>query len=128
MIKVSDAMVKKVLTIDSDESIEDAVKIMSKKHVGSLIVTKRGKPAAIFTERDLLTRVLGKGVSTKKKVGKYSSSPLTVISPDMDLKDAARAMAQLRIRRLPVLKNGKLVGVVTSADIVKAIADAPLSI
>ncbi|HEY4672836.1 MAG: CBS domain-containing protein [Thaumarchaeota archaeon] len=128
MIKVSDAMVKKVLTIDSDESIEEAIKIMGKKHVGSLIVTKKGKPVALFTERDLLTRVLGKGVSTKKKVGKYSSSPLTVISPEMDLKDAARAMAQLKIRRLPVLKNGKLVGVITSADIVKAIAEAPLSI
>jgi predicted transcriptional regulator len=128
MIKVSDAMVKKVQTIDGDKSIEDAIKVMGKNHVGSLIVTKKGKPAAIFTERDLLTKVLGKGIPTKNKVGKYSSSPLTVISPDMDLKDAARAMTQLKIRRLPVLKNGKLVGIITSADIVKAIAEAPLSI
>lgn len=128
MIKVSDVMVKKVLTIDYDKKIEDAVKIMGTKHIGSLIVTKKGKPAAIFTERDLLTKVLAKNVSMKKKVGAYSSSPLTVLSPNMDLKDAARAMAQLKVRRLPVIKEGKLVGVITSADIVKAIAEAPLSI
>ena len=128
MIKVRDAMVKKVLTIGYDESLQDAVKVMGKKHVGSLLVTKKGKPAAIFTERDLITKVLAKGVSLKKKVGEYSSSPLTVIGPDMDLKDAARAMTQLRIRRLPVIEKGEVVGVITSADIVKALAEAPLSI
>lgn len=128
MIKVRDAMVKKVLTIGYDESLQDAVRILGKKHVGSLLVTKKGKPTAIFTERDLITKVLAKGVSLKKKVGVYSSSPLTVIGPDMDLKDAARAMTQLRIRRLPVIEKGEVVGVITSADIVKALAEAPLSI
>lgn len=128
MIKVRDAMVKKVITIGHDESLQNAIKIMGKKHVGSLLVTKMGKPAAIFTERDLLTRVLAKGVSLKKKVGQHSSSPLTVIGPDMDLKDAARAMTQLKIRRLPVIEKGIVVGVITSADIVKALAEAPLSI
>ncbi|MBI2125822.1 MAG: CBS domain-containing protein [Thaumarchaeota archaeon] len=128
MIKVQDAMVKKVFTIDNSKTLQEAVKIMGGEHIGSLIVTKNGKPAAIFTERDLITKVLYKGISLKEKVGKYSSSPLTVIGPDMDLKDAARAMDQLKIRRLPVISKGKLVGVITSADIVKALAEAPLSI
>ena len=58
MIKVQDAMVKKVLTIDNNKTLQDAVKIMGAEHIGSLIVTKKGKPAAIFTERDLITKVL----------------------------------------------------------------------
>ena len=56
------------------------------------------------------------------------SSPLTVISPDFDIKEAARAMAQLKIRRLPVVKEGKLVGILTSSDITRAMGDATLNI
>ncbi|MCP8321803.1 MAG: CBS domain-containing protein, partial [archaeon] len=100
---------------------------MGEKHIGSLIVTSQGKPAGIFTERDLLSKIILKRLKLDEiKVKDYMSTPLTFINPEFDLKEAARIMTQLKIRRLPVIKNEKLVGILTSADIIRALAKAPL--
>jgi CBS domain-containing protein len=106
-----------------------AARIMGRRHVGSLIVTRQGKPVGILTERDLLTKAFSKGLAPgRTRVKRLMSSPLTVVHPDRELKEAARIMAQLHIRRLPVLQNGQLVGIVTAADIVAALARAPLAV
>jgi CBS domain-containing protein len=129
MIRVTQVMTKHVITIDSEAKIIDACRLMGEKHIGSLIVTKNNRPAGIFTERDLLSKVLLAGIAMdKSKIGEYMSAPLTVISPDFDLREAARVMTQLRIRRLPVIDNEKLIGILTSADITKAIGESPLEI
>ncbi|MCP8307430.1 MAG: CBS domain-containing protein [archaeon] len=120
-------MIKEVITIDGEESVAEACKIMGEKHIGSLIVTSQGKPVGIFTERDLLSKVVLKRLKFDDiKVKDYMSTPLTFINPEFDLKEAARIMAQLKIRRLPVIKGEKLVGILTSADITSALAKAPL--
>jgi len=121
-------MIKEVITIDGEESVAEACRIMGERHIGSLIVTSQGKPAGIFTERDLLSKVVLKRLKLDEiKVKDYMSSPLTFISPEFDLKEAARIMAQLKIRRLPVMKDEKLVGILTSSDITSALARAPLN-
>ena len=121
-------MIKEVVTIDGEESVAEACRIMGERHIGSLIVTSQGKPAGIFTERDLLSKVVLKRLKLDEiKVKDYMSSPLTFISPEFDLKEAARIMAQLKIRRLPVMKDEKLVGILTSSDITSALARAPLN-
>jgi CBS domain-containing protein len=121
-------MIKEVVTIDGEESVAEACRIMGERHIGSLIVTSQGKPAGIFTERDLLSKVVLKRLKLDEiKVKDYMSAPLTFISPEFDLKEAARIMAQLKIRRLPVMKDEKLVGILTSSDITSALARAPLN-
>ena len=127
MVKVREAMIKEVLTIDIEENVDNACKIMGEKHIGSLIVTIQGKPIGIFTERDLLSKIILKGLKLEKaKVKDFMSEPLTVINPDFNLKEAARIMTQLNIRRLPVIENEKLIGILTSADITRALANSPL--
>jgi CBS domain-containing protein len=122
-------MVSPVITVDANTSVEEVCKIMGEKHIGSVIVTESGKPAGIFTERDLLTKILAKDPNLLKgRVEDFMSSPLTVITPDFELREAARIMTQLKIRRLPVVQEGQLLGIVTSADIIKAIGESPLSI
>lgn len=129
MIFVRDVMVKEVISSDIQTSLTDICRIMGEKHIGSVIITRNGKPEGIFTERDLLSKVVLKDINLEEnQVIDYMSSPLTVIKPHYELKEAARAMSQLRIRRLPVVDNGILVGIITSADIVKAIAEDPLKI
>jgi len=129
MIKVRDVMVSPVITVDADVTVEEVCRIMGEKHIGSVIVTEGGKPAGIFTERDLLTKILVKGVELLKgKVREFMSSPLTVITPDFELREAARIMTQLKIRRLPVVQEGQLLGIITSADITRAIGESHLSI
>ena len=129
MIKVRDVMVSPVITVDANTAIEEVCRIMGEKHIGSVIVTEGGKPAGIFTERDLLTKVLVKDVKLlKERVKEFMSSPLTVITPDFELREAARIMTQLKIRRLPIVEEGQLLGIITSADITRAIGENPLSI
>lgn len=122
-------MVSPVVTIDAEATVEEACRIMGEKHIGSVIITEGGKPSGIFTERDLLTKILLKDPTLiKEKVKNFMSSPLTVITPDFELKEAARVMTQLKIRRLPVVHENQLLGIVTSADITRAIGESPLSI
>jgi len=129
MIKVRDVMVSPVITVDANTTIEEVCRIMGEKHIGSVIVTEGGKPAGIFTERDLLTKILVKDVKLlKERVKEFMSSPLTVITPDFELREAARIMTQLKIRRLPVVEEGQLLGIITSADITRAIGENPLTI
>ncbi len=129
LILVRDAMVNDVVSVDAETTLKETCHIMGEKHVGSVIVTKSGKPEGIFTERDLLSKVITKNVDIEmSRVKDYMSAPLTVIRPDYELKEAARAMAQLHIRRLPVVENDKLVGIITSSDIVRAIAKDPLDV
>lgn len=122
-------MTTPVLTVDEDVTVLEAGRIMGRRHVGSLIVTRHGKPVGILTERDLLSKGFGTGLAPGRvRVKRLMSTPLTVIHPDRELKEAARIMAQLHIRRLPVLQNGKLIGILTAADIVAALARAPLAV
>jgi len=127
LVKVGDVMIKEVITIDGEKSVAETCKIMGEKHIGSLIVTIQGRPAGIFTERDLLSKVVPRRLKLDDiKVKDYMSTPLTFISPEFDLKEAARIMAQLKIRRLPVIKDEKLIGILTSSDITSELAKAPL--
>ncbi|NIM45318.1 MAG: CBS domain-containing protein [Nitrososphaeria archaeon] len=123
MPKVSDLMAKKVLTIDAEETVEEAAIIMGEKHIGSIIVTQKGKTAGIFTERDLMTKVLAKGLDmSKTKVSVVMSAPLVVVDPEVDVREAAKMMVEMDIKRLPVVKEGKLIGVFTSRDLIKSLA------
>jgi signal-transduction protein with cAMP-binding, CBS, and nucleotidyltransferase domain len=91
---------------------------MSERGVGSIIIVKSKKPVGILTERDLLMKVVATDQRPSKvPVGKVMSSPVLTISPDVEVTEAARVMVRNRIRRLPVVDRGRLIGIVTASDI-----------
>jgi CBS domain-containing protein len=122
---VSEIMSKDVATISASSSMTDAAKIMGEKHIGSLIILENGQPQGIVTERDLLSRFLAKRRDpAKTKVMDVMSAPLVTIKPNATIKEAARTMIE-RKGRLVVLRDGKLVGIITAADLIKSLPDAP---
>ena len=119
-LEVKDVMVDRVLTVEVDASLTDAVKLMNKHEIGCLIVMKNGDPVGIVTERDLLKRVLAESEELKKvKVKEVMSKPLLTGKPDVEIENAARLMFQSKIKKLPIVKNGKLLGLVTLSDLLR---------
>ena len=121
-VKVDDFMTKRVETADEKTSVASVVKLMGEKRIGSVIVTRKGEPFGIFTERDLLTTFLVKGKPLIAEVGKEAASPLITAPVGTSVHQAAVTMAIEHIRRLPITRNGKLVGIITARDLVEAYA------
>jgi CBS domain-containing protein len=111
-----------VITADEETTVESVANIMGKKSIGSVIITRKGEPVGIFTERDLLTKFLAKDKSLKVEVGKVCSSPIISAPLGISVHDAAAIMTSKHIRRLPIEKDGKLVGMLTARDLVEAYA------
>ena len=117
-------MSKKVITADEEVPVEEVAKIMGEKSIGSIIVTSNGEPIGIFTERDLLTKFLAQDQSLKIEVGNACSSPLITAPLGTSIHDAAAIMTSKHIKRLPITKEGKLVGLLSVRDLVEAYARA----
>ncbi len=116
MVTVENLMTKKALTIDAQKTVFEAAQLMSQKEVGDLIVVDNEMPVGIVTERDFVRRVIAKGRAVDMKVSDVMSKPLITIGPDASLKEAARKMGKHKIRRLPVMKEHKLVGIIVVGD------------
>jgi CBS domain-containing protein len=120
MLKVENIMVEDVVTVEADEAATKAVELMNKHEIGCLIVTKHGKPIGIVTERDLLKRVLAKSKKPEKlKVWQIMSAPLIFGDLNMDIEDTIKFMLKMKIKKLPIVKSGKLLGLVTLTDLVR---------
>ena len=116
MPKVKDVMTKTVITVESNKTVTEAAALMTESDVSNLIVMENNTPIGIVTERDFVRRVLAKEKPPKTKISEVMSTPLRVIDPDAPLKEAARRMVRKRIRRLPVIEDNKLVGIITATD------------
>ncbi len=121
-VKVEDFMTKPVVTADEKTSVATVASNMGRERIGSVVITREGDPFGIFTERDLLTAFLARGRDLHTEVGKESSSPLIVIPAGTSVHRAAATMALKHIRRLPVIKDDRLLGIVTARDLVEAYA------
>jgi CBS domain-containing protein len=119
MPTIKDIMTKEVVTIDVNKTVFDAAELMSNKGVGCVIVLVQGFPVGIITERDMVKRVVAKRSSVDQKVTEVMTKTLITVEPETSLKEAARVMSANAIRRLPVLKNNKLVGIVVATDFVR---------
>ena len=118
MPKVKEIMVSPVVTVDTEATIYEAARIMGEKKIGSVVVTRDSKPVGIFTERDLLTKVIANGLDMKQTIVADSmSGPLITVDEETSVKDAIILMAGRKIMRLPVTRKEKLVGIVTGAEI-----------
>ena len=118
MPAVKDIMTKEVVTIDTNKSVFEAAELMSSKGLGCVIVVIQAFPVGIITERDIVRRIVAKRSSPDVKVTEIMTKTLITVDPDTSLKEAARVMSTNKIRRLPVLKNNKLVGIVVASDFV----------
>jgi len=121
----------RVITVDSKGKVLEALQIMLGKRIGSVIVTKQGSPFGIFTERDLL-RVLDRGDVEKSGILEASledlaSKPLITAHPGTTLRGAASIMKMKKIKRLPIIQNEKIQGIVTARDLVEAYSKSSAS-
>ncbi len=118
-----DIMSKDVVTVTSTETVIAAVEKMSKNKISCVIVVDNGKIEGIVTETDLLKKVASKATSLKElKVCDIMSSPVHTVQHDLSTLDASVFMESRNIKRLPVVENDRLVGVMTQTDIVRALA------
>ena len=127
MPTVKDLMTKNVITIDSNKTVAEAAALMSEKGIGDLIVMDGDTPIGIVTERDFVRRVLAKQKSADTAISEVMTSPLMVIDPEAPIKEAAQRMVSSDIRRLPVIKDNKLVGIITAADFAKHLSKKTLT-
>jgi len=114
---VKDIMKKNVITIDESMSIQEAAQMMTDANVGCVIVTSKNNPVGIITERDF-TRIAAEGKPLFTKVDSVKSWPLIVVNPDETVWDAAEIMRVKGIHKLPVQDGTKIVGIVTTTDLV----------
>jgi CBS domain-containing protein len=127
MPKVKDFMTKGVLTIDEEKTIFEAAELMSQKEVGDVVVLNGEIPRGIVTERDFVRRVVAKKRPLDAKISDVMSKPLITIGPEASLKEAARKMVNNRIRRLPVVKQHKLVGIIAVSDFARHLSRKTLT-
>jgi CBS domain-containing protein len=113
-------MSKNVKTVRPNSTINEVVRKMNKFEIGSIIVADNEKPVGIITERDILRRVLEVTVASEAmKAKEIMSSPILTIDSQATTEEAATLMNSKRIKKLPVLEDRKLIGIVTSTDIVR---------
>jgi len=116
---LSEIMTTKVITVDISERVEEALRLMIKFDVGSVIVTDKQRPVGIITERDI-TRVSLRGDSLLRiPVRGLMSKPVQSVAPDTEVWKAFEIMLKLGVRRLPVVDDEKLVGMVTEKDLTR---------
>jgi CBS domain-containing protein len=116
---IESAMSNTIFVVRPSNTILAAAKMMLKKGIGSVVVTANGSPYAIFTERDLLNKVLGEQIDIEDKVGAYCTHPVVTAKLGIGAKDAAKIMFARKIKRLPLTKRGKIVAMVTARDLVE---------
>lgn len=122
-LQVKDVMVTNIITIEAEATVKNAAELMEKHDIGCLIVINYGNPIGIVTERDMLKKVLlQRRDSGKTKVGNVMSAPLITSHPQTDIREAVRLMNERRIKKLPVLEDGKLIGLISLTDVMRSLA------
>jgi len=113
-----------LVTIDGMATALDAAKLMAEKHVRALVVERREPKDAygIVTQRDVVYKVMADGTDPASvKVHEIMSKPLVVVNPDLDIRFVARLMRNVGLSRAPVIGEGRLMGIVSVTDVLKAI-------
>ena len=128
--QVLDTKGREVWSVSPDGSVFDAIKMMADKNIGSVMVVENDQPVGIFTERDYARNVILKGkTSPTTPVRDIMVTQLMFAKPDETIEQCMEQMSNKRVRHLPVLDQGRLAGIVSIGDLVKAvIADQKFTI
>jgi len=121
---VREAMTEDPRSIGPSASVVEAARLMRDDHVGSLPITDGDTFVGMITDRDITTRVVAEAADlATSSVGDVYSQDLISVEPDKDLEEALTLMARHQVRRLPVVKDGRLVGIVAQADIALTLSE-----
>jgi len=127
MSKVSEILDQKggmVLSVDVNETVLEAISLMAQVNIGAVLVQKDDTISGIFTERDYLQKIALKARSSQKtKVGEVMTSPVISAEPDDSIQQCMETMTTCHCRHLPIVKDGKLLGIVSIGDLVKKMLD-----
>lgn len=119
---VDDFMTKEIVSVNEEETVLAAARIMGEKRVGSVIVTGEEKPLGIFTERDLLSTFIVHARPLDTPLVDACSGLMTTAPAGISIHEAAKIMAAKHIRRLPIMKKKHIAGIITARDLVEAYA------
>ncbi|MGN7299044.1 CBS domain-containing protein [Ferdinandcohnia sp. SAFN-114] len=119
MAQLREIMTSNVVTINETQSVQEAAALMSQHNIGSVpVVNNNGQMVGIVTDRDITLRTTAQGESAQTPVSQVMTAQKIVQgTPDMDVHEAANLMAQQQIRRLPVVENGQITGMVALGDL-----------
>jgi len=122
--KILDRKGGMVLSVEIGESVFDAISLMAEVNIGAVLVQQDDSIAGIFTERDYLQKVALKSLTSKDvKVGDVMSQPVITADPGDSIQQCMETMTTCHCRHLPVVENGKLLGIVSIGDLVKRLVD-----
>ena len=119
IVLVRDIMSKNVRVVRQDTSVKEVVATMNKFSIGSIMVVQSERPVGIITERDILRRIVEPCLAPESLTARHiMTSPVITINEGASIEEAAKLMAKKKVKRLPVVEDGKLIGVVSYTDIV----------
>ena len=112
-------MTSEVVTVGPDDPVEAAIRAMLDHDIGAVVVARDGEPLGLFTERDVTRRVLDGEDLLHRPVSEVMSAPAVTVAADTEVVEIFKLMNDRRIRRLPIVEDGKLVGIVTERDLLR---------
>jgi CBS domain-containing protein len=116
--KVEEIMTTNPRTVNVDDSVRDAARVMNENDIGDAVVVEDGQVTGIVTDRDIAVRAVAEGRDAESTtVGEIATTGVQAIEPEASVDDALRMMREHDIRRLPVVKNGRPVGIVSLGDL-----------
>lgn len=119
-MKVSEKMTKNPITVDSSATAKEAADKMKEENIGTVLVTDKGRLTGIVVDRQIITKVIAAGKDPAEvKVSEFMTESPVTASPDMDIEEASKIIGDMGYRRVPVVENEKLIGIISVADIVE---------
>ena len=117
---IKEVMTRDVRACEPNATVAQAAKVMAQEDVGPVPIVEDGRLAGLVTDRDIVVRVVAEGRDPNATtVGEIASTELVTVSPDDDLDEALKLLAERQVRRLPVVEGDRLVGIVAQADIAR---------
>ena len=127
LMHLSEVMTHGVVTAEGGASLRDVGALMRDRNVGSVVVVDRDRPVGVITDRDLALAVVADGIDPSSPASEHMTRPLVTGQAEMDIEEAAALMVEHRIRRLPVMEDGELAGIVTLDDLAVRAGDLSLA-
>ena len=121
-IRVKDIMSKGVLSVDSEMNVNEAAKMMEDGNVGAIIVMENNTPVGIITDRDFAVKIVAHAYPITTSVKKIMSTPLIGVNPEESVWTVADLMYTRKVRKIPVIDEDKVIGMVTATDLVNQFA------
>ena len=118
---IRDVMTSDPSCVEASATVQEAAELMAKNDIGNVLVVENGEVQGIVTDRDIVVRVVAKGDGPDASVREACTTDVQTLTPDDSIENAVKKMEESDIRRLPVVEDGKPVGIVSLGDLAKAV-------